>query len=140
MYKLDLSDPRLNLPVAVYRRGDGLAVGLTRDAIRQAQGPAAFFALERPGAGTVPVFASGTILVAGKRPASEGAAPLFHALPADAQEPPATTVPLHEFVGPDGKSRAYSTDESWPEPGYRRAERPVCRVWANPLRVDLSRE
>src|SRR5262249_3391694 len=70
MYKLELSDSRLNLPVAVYRQKDKLRVGLARDGSGPSRGPAAFFARERPGPGTVPVIAGGRdgemILFAGK--------------------------------------------------------------------------
>src|SRR3954466_7054604 len=57
MYRLDLADGRLNLPVAVYRRpgAEGFA---TARKLGPGSGrlPVAFFALERPGPGTVPVF------------------------------------------------------------------------------------
>ena len=42
MYRLDLADPRLNLPVAVYRRAGGFALGQSGDSV-------AFYALARPG-------------------------------------------------------------------------------------------
>jgi hypothetical protein len=52
MYRLDLSDPRLNLPAAVYATADGLAVG--PDAARAADGaPPRFFALTKPATGTI---------------------------------------------------------------------------------------
>lgn len=137
MYRLDLADPLLNLPVAVYRRGAAWVLGA--DAAPSGPKRAPFFALERPGAGTVAVFKTGdderTALVVG-RPKG-GAEPLFHAFPADAKDAPAATVPLHEFRGPGGMRRVYSTDPSWPEPGYERVEAPLCRVWPNPIRVEL---
>ncbi len=49
MYKLDLSDPRLNLPVAI----DGFG---SPDDVKAPSRHIEFFALERPGEGTVPVF------------------------------------------------------------------------------------
>ena len=69
-------------------------------------------------------------------------APLFHALPADAEDPPATTVALYAIRRPDGTILGYATgDESEPDAAVaRRSERPICRVWRNPLGVALPRE
>lgn len=74
MYRLDLDDPRLNLPRPVYevdgRFGFGPAPGRSPR----------FFALDRPGRGTVPVGP-------------------FHVLAPGAADPPAATVPLHVTAG-----------------------------------------
>jgi hypothetical protein len=141
MYKLDLGDRRLALPVAVYRLADGGRLG-TLAAVRAGpkHPPVAFFALDRPGQGTVPVYETAVpgrewALRVGKAPDAAKSSPLFHALPADAAKPPATAVPLFEFSHKDGKARAYSTDAAWSRPGYRRAERPLCLVWRNPMTV-----
>ena len=110
LYKLDLEDPRLNLPVAIYE-SEG------RFSPKRPGQRAAFFALDRPNADTVPV----------------GDPARFHALPADRKEPPATTTLLFETTRKDG-SVAYFTEESRQEqePG-----RPVGRVWRNPTRIIL---
>jgi hypothetical protein len=106
MYKLDLSDPRLNLPVPVYERvGGGYAMGSSHAASGER---VAFFALERPGVGTVPV-----------GPKDE---PVFHALPLDAKNPPKAAVALDAVVGNDFA---------------RRPDRPACLVWRNPTTVRL---
>ena len=42
--------------------------------------------------------------------------------------------------GPSEEERAYVTDKEWSRPGFRRSERPLCRVWRNPLDVTLPRE
>jgi hypothetical protein len=145
LYKLTLSDPRLALPVPVYLLGEGH--GADDFATRQQVEPngrslrIAFFAPDRPARGTVPVCAERAsagdrfLAVGGPAKKTEGkrTAPLFYALPAETKEPPATTVPLFEFVHDDGEPRAYSTDASFSRPGYRRSERPVCLVWRNPL-------
>ena len=141
MYRLDLSDPRLNLPVAVYVASE--ASPPTRFAVRTpgadpGNRPVAFFAPERPGEGTVPVFeaaGNGTGLRVGEPPkeqadASSGA--VFHALPADLPKPPSTSVPLYEFAEEAGGKRAYSTDGKPPGPGFVRAEKPFCLVWRTP--------
>jgi hypothetical protein len=145
LYKLDLSDPRLALPVPVYlvaaegepnRFATWPHLGQPR-----ANRPIAFFALDRPGPGTVPVYATeaadgGRGLQAGTAPAAPPGrqpVPVFHALPAEAKEPPAPAVPLYEFVHAGGQKRAYALDPSWSRPGYLRSHRPVCLVWRNPL-------
>lgn len=132
MYRLDLDDPRLNLPVPVYDHPDarGFATGSEHAAV----GPARFFALDRPGEGTVPVWqgrrGGRPALVAGP---PEGDAPaLFHGLPADAPDAPKTAVALYEWVAEDGRSWKYAADGESTPAGYRRAERPVCLVWKAP--------
>jgi len=76
MYKLDLDDPRLNLPVPIYRV-DG------RFAPRRPGHRVAFQALERPAPETVPVGP-------------------FHVLPLGIKDPPSTTTVLYEARGPAG--------------------------------------
>ena len=136
MYRLDLAEERLNLPVPVYAVGTDVPdrFATMRELAKGPESrPVAFFALERAGKGTVPVHAGETGLAVGPRPGTV----LFHALPADAKEPPAAAVPLFEFVHEDGKKRAYSTDGDWKAPGYRKAEQPLGLVWRSPLRVAL---
>jgi hypothetical protein len=140
LYKLDLSDGRLNLPVAVYvppeaKRPDRFVLGSDRPA----HSTVAFFALERSGTGTIPVYAAtraNAPALSAEEPATN-AMPLFHALPSEVAKLPATAVSLYEFIHEDGKRRAYATDASWSHPGFRRSERPVCRVWRVPSQVDL---
>jgi hypothetical protein len=134
MYRLDLSDPRLILPVPIYhlaRGGLGAAPRLGPDDTRLR---VAFFALDRSTATSVPVLATPV-----NRPT---AAPLFHGLPADAEESLATTVPLFALERPDGTIAGYATADDPPPstPDTRRSERPICRVWKNPLGVSLPRE
>jgi hypothetical protein len=114
MYRLDLSDPRLALPVPVYGSPEHLA---TLSGLKEKPDPrkVAFFALDRPAQGTVAIPGSGQAA--------------FHILPADLKDPPATTVPLFEFVHANGKQRAYSTDADWSKAGFKRSEKPVGRVW-----------
>jgi hypothetical protein len=126
MYRLDLDDPRLNLPVPFY--GD-------RPTPRTPGSPVAFYALERRGPGTVPIFKTDDgRLVADN--VSDGRSPLFHALPADLAKPPETTTSLYDFIRDD--EHIYSTAESLA--GHRRADRPICRVWRGPSRVVVPGE
>jgi hypothetical protein len=146
MYRLDLANPGLVLPVAVYRLpGREVPDRFAKaDQLGGAKEPlaVAFFAPDRPAKGTVPVYEEktegGWLLKAGEgaRPGQDGKpGPLFHALPANCKDPPATTVPLYEFVQEKGTRRAYSTDAALSLPGYRRAEQPLFLVWRNPLSV-----
>ncbi len=110
LYKLDLADPRLALPVPIYEVEGRMVPRLPGR-------PVAFFALERPGPGTIPV----------------GEPPAFHALPADLKEPPATTTRLYEEAGPDGRPR-FVTEEGRLDGSKAR---PIARVWRNPMKLVL---
>lgn len=143
LYKLDLADPRLNLPVPVYNLSGEkppARFGTVHRLKKEQSVQVAFFALERPDKGTVPVSVgeSGALQVG--KPEEGNAGALFHALPADGKEPPATTTPLYEFVHNESGKRAYSTEIGWTSPGYSRSAKPICRVWRNPLHVALPRE
>jgi hypothetical protein len=137
MYRLDLSDERLVLPLAVYaldRGGYGF--------VQEAKGDLKplFFALDRHRKGTVPVYFDddrGQLTV--HRPGT-GWEAVFHALPGDMTEPPATAAPLYEFIHKDGKRRMYTTDGQWQGDRFTRTEKPICVVWRNPMRVALPRE
>jgi hypothetical protein len=147
MYRLDLDDPRLNLPVAIYPLAGGGLGPASRLGASDTRLRPAFFALERPAAGSVPIYETmkGTAraLEPGEGARRPGAGePIFHAFPADIADPPTATVPLRALERTDGTVLGYTTDDR-PEPlaqDTRRSERPVCRVWRNPLRVALPRE
>ncbi|MBN1443312.1 MAG: hypothetical protein JXA90_11440 [Planctomycetes bacterium] len=154
MYKLDLDDPRLVLPVPVYRipgRDSGrsasvLATGLPPEAQR-AGAEVAFFALDRPRPGALAVravkTAGGSTALEIGDPGDPGKAddaggsgaarPLFYALPPDAKSPPATCVPLFAYASADGSRREYSTEKDPPAAGLRPAASPFCLVWRNPM-------
>ena len=145
LYKLDLSDERLALPVAVYRLSDGNVpdrFGTVHRAGPPRKGrPIAFFALDRPRKGAAAVYqhplkaGHAALKLSAPPQAASDAKPaaLFYGLPVDARQPPPETMPLYEFVHKDGARRAYSTDPSLKTAGYTRAEQPVCRVWRNPM-------
>jgi hypothetical protein len=118
MYKLDLSDPRLNLPAPV--KGWG------------------FYALDRPGEGTIPVFEDRAHRLTTAPPDGDSR-PLFHAIPADTKERPPGTALLYEFLGANGQDPTYGTGGADSVPGHRRSERPLCLVWEDPVRVALPR-
>jgi hypothetical protein len=82
MYKLDLADPRLNLPVPVYDVSGTFVTGPS------ARGAApAFFALERPAPGTVAFNGALEQVDTGKI--------AFYAYPADSKDAPATSPYTH---------------------------------------------
>jgi hypothetical protein len=167
LLKLDQADPRLNLPVAIYNLSDPkppARFGTASQLKKGQSAPPAFFALERPGKGTTPIFAGpmgtlktgtepealartnaptfaapmGTLLTfkSGER----NAEPLFHALPADFRQPPTTTTPLFEFVHKASGQHTYSTGSAWASPGFERSEKPIALVWRNPIRLILPAE
>ncbi len=165
LYKLDLADPRLNLPVAIYasadengvtrfgtvrafgRNGDRhleasepVPISSERQSSKGQTAPVAFFALDRPTKGTVPIFAGPMGTLRTSKPGERDSEALFHALPADTREPPATTTPLYEFVHKTSGQHAYSTDRAWASPGYTRSEKPIALVWRNPMQVILPAE
>ncbi len=142
MYKLDLADPRLALPVPIYQVAttNGSQRFATIHGVQKREGHREidFIALDQPIKGAVPVFAatdaSSTLRVGlplvDTAPADPK--PLFYALPAETPEPPAPTTPLYEFVHRDGRQRAYATEAALSLPEFQRAEKPVCRVWRSP--------
>jgi hypothetical protein len=138
MYRVDLDDARLVMPVPVYDLGGDLVIkrGLRRGGAPMA---AAFLAPDRPGRGTIPVAWStgrceaGRRLIAGGTP---GTTPVFHALPPDTTPAPTGTVPLWEATAADGR-RAYVVGDTAAPAGFTRAARPLALVWRNPIRVKL---
>ena len=146
MYKLDLSDPRLALPVAVYGWADASGaqhLGVAHDAPPAQLGrPAAFMAPARPAPGCVPVYAAkglgaGSALSLERSAEASTDEPVFYAVPPDAQDPPAATTPLYEYIAPDGARHMYGIEDKSPAAGYRRSDGPVCLVWPGLVRVAL---
>jgi hypothetical protein len=138
MYRVDLDDARLVMPVPVYDvSGDFVTKrGLRKGASAMA---AAFLAPDRAGRGTIPVAWSSGRCDASRRLIAGGApptTPLFHALPSDTTPAPAGTVPLWEAIAADGR-RAYVVGDAAAPAGFTRAARPLALVWRNPLRVKL---
>jgi hypothetical protein len=114
MYRLDLDDPRLNLPVPIYDDGATLAP-------RSPGHPIAFFALERPGADTIPV----------------GSPPRFHIPPTRSDGVPEARTLLYESPGKPGGPPTYHVEETRLVPQQKWS---VGRVWRNPSRVGLPAE
>ena len=146
MYGLDLSDKRLALPVAVYEvpGAAGSTQLLTRGGRTEARDEpprrVAFFAPDRPGLASVPVYeepdpAGGWILRAASRAGSadaRGSTPLFFVQPDDPDAAYPDTVQLCENQDGPGGRRSYSLES--PDPRKRRdsKSRVLGRVWPNP--------
>ena len=139
MHGLDLADERLALPVPVYQLADSGSRHGLRELAEPARvrRPVVFYALDRPRAGSVPVVA---VQDAQDRqqlviPAPSSEAPtaaLFHALPADMQDPPPHTAPLWAYDNAATGEQLYTTDANWTRPNFTRAAKPLCRVWMDP--------
>jgi hypothetical protein len=136
MYRLDLGDPTLAVPVAVYQV-DGELV--TKRELRAEGGKlsAAFFAEDHAALGAVPVAWSGAacearVLELGSAPKTR---PVFYALPPDSGPVAGMHVALREYRHADGR-RAYDVDGA-ALPGFTQTETPLAWVWANPVRAKL---
>ena len=152
MYQLDLSDPRLALPVAIYEEpsGPGTAARLVTksspaDRAADAPRPVAFFAPDRPGIAWRPVYAQfdathgqSLVVPAGGQPEERaGARPLFYMLPADVKDYTAATVPLYEYRDESSGRRFYSVEAPRPNARARLTPKLLGRVWRNPARPRL---
>jgi len=138
MYRLDLADERLVLPVAIYDRGGALPGNFaTKQALSVGMPPldVAFFAPDRPARGLVPVAWSGPACEARQLRVggSPNTPPLFYAVPPDAAPKPAKTVPLYEYAHSDGR-HAYSVQPNLALPDFVRGS-VLMYVWENPIHV-----
>ena len=129
MYRLELDDPRLNLPVPVYERpGDA---GSTWSTVRHSNAAPRFFALPKPAEGTVPIgWDEKTGRLVGLAKAADA---LFHA----ADDPVALgmdyLLPLHEWTRANQAQTIYSHDGNPPSNGkWKRSVESLCHVWPLP--------
>jgi len=133
MYRVSLDDPRLTLPAPVFLLKTGeyaTGAGLREDWDQVLS--LDFFALPKAHAEVVPIYQvneakprlSGT-------PSNGDASPLFFAV-SNEDEKVANVTPLYEYVQSTG-SFLYSTKATLS--GGVRSSKPVCRVWANPMRA-----
>jgi len=155
MYRLNLDDPRLALPVAVYQvrdRQNGKDY-LLRDGVEKARKwdlveSIPFYAVEPGRADTnmVAVYAVKIRAKSGQKTCcltvkcpDAPAVPLFYALP------PAQTVEnsklktqnLYEYCHADTGQRLYCTEPDLDEKGWTRTKNPLCRVWKAPPETPL---
>jgi hypothetical protein len=132
MYRLELDDPRLNLPVPVYERpGDA---GSTWSTVRHGNAAPRFFALLKPAEGTVPIgWDEKTGRLVGLAKAADA---LFHAAADSAELGMDYLLPLHEWTRANQAQTIYSHDGSPPSNGkWKRSEEPLCHVWPLPRSI-----
>lgn len=157
MYKLELDDPRLRLPVAFYdakvigsndseTAGAGIcfaaAGGLPRSANLP---PPAFFACDMPRTDTVPVYVVGdgeqrrlSLNPDADSTSAGDATPLFHALPIEKLRDSPVLVPLYEYTVRHTGERVYSTKRVYGSPSLRRTRAPICAVWCDPRTLPVK--
>jgi len=141
MYSLNLDDPRLAMPVAVYQM-QGQNDYLLRDGVEKANKwdsieSIPFYAVEpkRAHGDLVPIYADKgraiKLTVKSSNPSSE---PLFYALPSSGSESEnSCIVALYEYRNAKTERRIYSTKPALQGKGWTRTENLLCRVWKAPL-------
>ena len=132
MYRLELDDPRLNLPVPVYERpGDA---GSTWSTVRHGNAAPRFFALPKPAEGTVPIGwdeKTGRLVRLAK-----AADALFHAAADPAALGRDYLVPLHGWTRANQAQTIYSHDDRPPsDEKWQRSKEPLCHVWPLPRSI-----
>ena len=146
MYRLDLDDPRLVLPVAVYARpasGAAAAELVTKSGVRAGDPAlsASFFAPDRPAPGLVALSWSGAACAPRTLQVTAADAaptpPSFYALPPDApaSDRPSDAQRLFAFTDAAGAT-SYAPEDAGPATAERGQE-PLAYVWPSPLRVRL---
>lgn len=139
MYRLDLDDTRLALPVAVYDVTSGEHQDLTpKRGLSSVSAPlaAAFFAPDRAASDTQPVYWTGAScearqLAIGARPLTP---PLFFAYPPSTTARPGNVIPLYELSSDAG---SYVYDTLAERTGFTRSAAPLAYVWPSPIAVRL---
>lgn len=144
MYRLDLADPRLALPVAVYETpGEKGSTRLAtrsgrREPVEDPPTRVAFFAPDRPGLAALPVYedtdhSGGRVLRIGADPRSSGGqAPSFYIRPDVPGAPNDGTVRFYEHRDKNGGRVTYSVDSTARNGRPAGEGRVLGRVWPNP--------
>jgi hypothetical protein len=140
MYRLNLDDPRLALPAAVYQVRDrqGQLEYLLRDGVEETGKwdrveSVPFYAVEpaKASGDVVPVYAKVAGLTT-ERP-SDSAKPLFYALSKSKPDGENTgIVSLYAYRHTETDQCQYSTDAARRQRGWVRTAQPLCRVWKAP--------
>jgi len=148
MYRLNLADPRLVLPVAVYqiRDKEGKTDYLLREGVEKAGKwdfieSIPFYAIEpdRANKELIPLYAhkvmgkKDQITSLALKSSNPSAKPIFYALPpTELKNDNSSIVPLYEYHHKDTEQRLYSVKERFDKKGWTRTEKPLCRVWKAP--------
>lgn len=142
MYKLELDDLRLFLPVPIYKIENESTHYLTIDKIPDTmkEREIVFYAPDRQLKNTVPVYeiidkkSNTTILTTILKDDSskKDAKVAFYAVsPVLSFHFPSTTA-LYEYIHKQTGERIYSTKESLEDSNYEQKSIPICLVWKNP--------
>ena len=143
MYRLNLDDPRLVLPVAVYQVRDkqGRSDYLLRDGVEKTNNwdsvdSIPFYAIEpkRAHGELIPIYTDKgrENRLTLERPNSSDE-PLLFALPSSGPESKnPCSVSLYEYRQDKTERRIYSTKPFLQDKGWIRTENPLCRVWEAP--------
>jgi len=156
MYRLALDDPRLFLPVAVYRTRDaaGAKDYLLREQIEDQKQwdrveAIPFFACppDRVREGLIPIWAArergdgtSSVRLLPTTPKGSRQGPLFYAMSpeeADTESRPDTIVALYEYRDPRSGEFHYAVDPESQDEKPQRTRDILCLVWRNPLPVAL---
>jgi len=154
MYRLNLDDSRLALPVAVYQVRDrqGRKSYLLSDEMEKAGEwdnveSIPFYAIEPAKAidGLIPVYAdtistkSGRTISLNVKRSGPSARLLFYALPSDNQnnKENSCVTALFEYHHADTGQRLYSTKQQMQERDWIRTKQPLCWVWKTPSKTLL---
>ena len=139
MYKLELGDPKLILPVPVYELARRAGYVTRQDLPADHKGPLlpAFFAPDRPRPDTIAIYrhidGGSTRLSTQPMPGSRLA---FYAESATAAKHSPWTLPLHEYRHPTNGTCRYSVKTDL-GPALQRSANPICHVWENPSIVNF---
>jgi hypothetical protein len=151
MYQLDLSEPRLALPVAIYQTPVSAGAAARLEAKSALNGASAtggrrvaFFAPDREGIATLPVYEEYDVKAGqrlrvgtgGRSSDPAGPRPLFYVLPVDLKDYTSATVLLYEQQSVEGNAaRVYTVEPRGPQGGGRLTSKALGRVWKNPGRL-----
>lgn len=140
MYRLELMAVQTAVPVALYAKDastpNKFRWGKYHEDDSFPDVRPAFFAMDRPGVGTFPVFDGSTdVGHATLRAVSVFSfeKPLFFGFSLNADAPPKATVPLYRFIHATTGERAFSTNPNWTRDGFARDVQALCRVWPSPF-------
>ncbi|MHC4642963.1 MAG: hypothetical protein ACYS32_15080 [Planctomycetota bacterium] len=148
MYRLNLADPRLTLPVAAYQQSDkqNKINYLLRDGVEKAGKwdlieSIPFYAIEPAKAyeGLIPVYGhkimgkKGLMTSLAVKSPNPSAKPLFYALPSTgSMNENSHIIPLYEYHHKNTEQHLYSVEAKLDKKGWTRMENPMCRVWKTP--------
>lgn len=144
MYRLDLADPRVAIPAAVYEtagvNGSQFATGPKLGDRKVTRVP--FLAHDSAVGGAIPVYemfsSTDGYRLSLQKPADGNSEPVFYALSAETPNAPVTARPLYEFVNARAHQRRYSTTVDQFGEGFERMPKPLCLVWENPMKISWS--